>query len=411
MKGLNTSKDAGSLVHRSQDVRTACVIVDMDNDAYEKLRHTQALFRQACNLLVEIVCEDSDRKQRLWQRYNLHHVGYHRVREAVPQLGAQLTCNAVRVVSAAYKSLLRNNPKYVKDKKLALPKIVFKNVGIHLDARTLSFSKDRTSATVFTTQKRVNVRLCPGAFQQEILSGGQWRECELVYKRKRDSSQGQWQLHIVVTRDIELPDLLNLKKEEILGVDLGENNVAATSDGRLFKAGKLENDRDKYLSQRTRLQRNGSRNAKRQLKRISGRERRHVEHVNHTVSKSIVQEAVENNKRLIVLEDLTHIRERIKAGRRVRARLHRWPFRQLQQMIVDKATRVGIRVLLVDPRYTSKTCSECGAIGKRAKHRFECYCGYRAHSDLNAGRNLQGLGYLLMAQGPDVNRPNAASLL
>ena len=385
MKGLNTSKDAGSLVHRSQDVRTACVIVDMDNDAYEKLRHTQALFRQACNLLVEIVCEDSDRKQRLWQRYNLHHVGYHRVREAVPQLGAQLTCNAVRVVSAAYKSLLTNNPKYVKDKKLALPKIVFKNVGIHLDARTLSFSKDRTSATVFTTQKRVNVRLCPGAFQQEILSGGQWRECELVYKRK--------------------------KKEEILGVDLGENNVAATSDGRLFKAGKLKNDRDKYLSQRTRLQRNGSRNAKRQLKRISGRERRHVEHVNHTVSKSIVQEAVENNKRLIVLEDLTHIRERIKAGRRVRARLHRWPFRQLQQMIVDKATRVGIRVLLVDPRYTSKTCSECGAIGKRAKHRFECYCGYRAHSDLNAGRNLQGLGYLLMAQGPDVNRPNAASLL
>ena len=182
----------------------------MDNDAYEKLRHTQALFRQACNLLVEIVCEDSDRKQRLWQRYNLHHVGYHRVREAVPQLGAQLTCNAVRVVSAAYKSLLTNNPKYVKDKKLALPKIVFKNVGIHLDARTLSFSKDRTSATVFTTQKRVNVRLCPGAFQQEILSGGQWRECELVYKRKRDSSQGQWQLHIVVTRDIELPDLRNL---------------------------------------------------------------------------------------------------------------------------------------------------------------------------------------------------------
>ena len=179
MKGLNTSKDAGSLVHRSQDVRTACVIVDMDNDAYEKLRHTQALFRQACNLLVEIVCEDSDRKQRLWQRYNLHHVGYHRVREAVPQLGAQLTCNAVRVVSAAYKSLLTNNPKYVKDKKLALPKIVFKNVGIHLDARTLSFSKDRTSATVFTTQKRVNVRLCLGAFQQYNLE-----LTEIVYRTK-----------------------------------------------------------------------------------------------------------------------------------------------------------------------------------------------------------------------------------
>ena len=40
-------------------------------------------------------------------------------------------------------------------------------------------------------------------------------------------------------------------------------------------------------------------------------------------------------------------------------------------------------------------------------HRFECNCGYRAHSDLNAGRNLQGLGYRLVTQGPDVNRPDA----
>ena len=94
-------------------------------------------------------------------------------------------------------------------------------------------------------------------------------------------------------------------------------------------------------------------------------------------------------------------------GHKVRARLHRWPFRELQQMIVDKASRIGMRVMFVDPRYTSKTCSACGAIGKRKKHRFECHCGYRAHSDLNAGRNLHGLGYLLMTRGPDVNRPNA----
>lgn len=34
-------------------------------------------------------------------------------------------------------------------------------------------------------------------------------------------------------------------------------------------------------------------------------------------------------------------------------------------MIVDKACRVGIRVMFVDPKYTSQTCSACGAIGKR----------------------------------------------
>lgn len=98
----------------------------MDSDAFEKLQRTQALFRRACNLLVNIIREDTEKKLRLWQRYNLHHAGYYRVREAVPELGAQLVCNAVRAVSATYKTLLSNNPKYAKDKKLELPKIVFK---------------------------------------------------------------------------------------------------------------------------------------------------------------------------------------------------------------------------------------------------------------------------------------------
>ena len=60
----------------------------MDSDAFEKLQRTQALFRRACNLLVDIIREDPEKKLRLWQRFNLHHAGYYRVREAVPELGA-----------------------------------------------------------------------------------------------------------------------------------------------------------------------------------------------------------------------------------------------------------------------------------------------------------------------------------
>ena len=36
--------------------------------------------------------------------------------------------------------------------------------------------------------------------------------------------------------------------------------------------------------------------------------------------------------------------------------------------------------------------------------------GAHVHSDLNAGRNLQGLGYQLVTLGPAVNRPNATCL-
>ncbi|WP_337646057.1 transposase [Duodenibacillus massiliensis] len=83
-----------------------------------------------------------------------------------------------------------------------------------------------------------------------------------------------------------------------------------------------------------------------------------------------------------------------------RCRLHRWSFRELQEMIVYKAAAAGIRCVFLDPRYTSQTCSQCGAPGKRHKHGFRCsQCGHLAHSDLNASRNLQGLCRQLSAQG------------
>ncbi|MBO7173423.1 MAG: transposase [Burkholderiaceae bacterium] len=114
----------------------------------------------------------------------------------------------------------------------------------------------------------------------------------------------------------------------------------------------------------------------------------------------IVNEAKATGIQLLVLEDLTHIRDRIKANHRVQSRLHRWAFRELQEMIIYKGSMAGMVVIKVDPRYTSQTCSRCHKIGKRHKHRFVCeHCGFQAHSDLNASRNLQGLGCLQISQG------------
>ncbi|MDR0548281.1 MAG: transposase [Deltaproteobacteria bacterium] len=83
------------------------------------------------------------------------------------------------------------------------------------------------------------------------------------------------------------------------------------------------------------------------------------------------------------------MRERIKAGKRARTRLHRWAFRELQGFILYTARAAGIEVVFVNPAYTSQTCSKCGAKGKRAQHRSVCpMCGLRAHADVNAGLNL-----------------------
>lgn len=161
----------------------------------------------------------------------------------------------------------------------------------------------------------------------------------------------------------------------------------------IVSGAQLRHERDTYWALRRRLQSNGSKSAKQRLTRLSGREERHVRHINHELSKQLIHEAIRTHASLIALEDLTHIRDRIRAGKRVRSRLHRWAWRQLQTFIEYKAEAAGIRTVYVNPAYSSQTCSVCGQLGTRHKHRFTCSCGSFAHihSDVNASRNIAKL--------------------
>ena len=395
MKVLNTSKDAGKLVGLTKLSRTACVRLVVSPEDSVKLSETQALYREACNFVVPIVCKNKE--SRLWQRFSLHRAAYSKVREMFPALGSQLACNVIRSVSSAYKTELANHPEQLKESELKT--IRFKNPSVHLDKNTITYC-DNGTVRLYTLRGRAKATLAPGDYQRLLLASGTRKESNLVLHRGYGKSPDFWELHITIENDVQPVSPLELQtKEVMMGVDVGENNMAAASTGKLWKAGKLKHNRDKKKSLRTRLQRNGSRSAKQHLRKASRRERRHVAHVNHVVSREIVNEAKSKNKKLIILEDLTHIRERIKANLRVRTRLHRWPFRELPQMIVYKAVEEGMEVMFVDPHYTSQTCAHCGKLGARKKHRFQCSCGYRAHADLNASRNLLGLGYQLMSQG------------
>ena len=99
MKGLNTSKDAGKLVKLTKLNRTVCVRLTVSPEDSAKLSETHALYRDACNFVVPIVCKNKE--NRLWQRFSLHHVAYPKIRERFPALGAQLACNVIRSVSSA----------------------------------------------------------------------------------------------------------------------------------------------------------------------------------------------------------------------------------------------------------------------------------------------------------------------
>jgi IS605 OrfB family transposase len=178
-------------------------------------------------------------------------------------------------------------------------------------------------------------------------------------------------------------------------VDLGIVEIATTSAGQQFAGRILNRYRRRQNRLRAKLQRKNTTSAKRVLNRLRRRETRRARDVNHRISKSIVERA-ERTGHGIALEDLKGIRGRVRQAKKNRAALHSWSFAQLRDFITYKARRAGVPVVVVDPAYTSQSCSACGHTSRRnrpSRAVFACTgCSVVLHADVNASRNLARRG-------------------
>jgi putative transposase len=133
--------------------------------------------------------------------------------------------------------------------------------------------------------------------------------------------------------------------------------------------------------------------------------------VNHRISKQIVAEA-QRTKRAIALEDLKGIRSRVRARKLQRATLHSWSFAQLRSFLEYKAKMAGVRIVLVDPRNSSRTCPCCGHCAKENRPNqatFLCQrCGLAGLADLIAAVNIRVRGWAVVSQ-PNANAVGLAS--
>ncbi len=172
----------------------------------------------------------------------------------------------------------------------------------------------------------------------------------------------------------------------VLGIDLGVNNLAVTSDSEFYNSAKVKQIKRKFKYLRSKLQAKGTRSSKRLLKKLSGRETRWMAWINHNISKDIVSN-LNGNK--IVMENLKGIRK-TRRGKVMNYWISNWSFYQLQSFIEYKAVHIGIEVVRVKPNYTSQICHRCGRLGSRLSGCFSCsHCGLTSYSaDLNAARNL-----------------------
>lgn len=342
------------------------------NEQANLLLETMKEANTVCNAISDVAWQ-----KRIFNNFKLHHETYHAYKSTF-KLSSQVLIRCIAKVADAYKL----------DKKV---KREFNPLGsIGYDSRIMTY-KPNNIVSLWAIGGRIKIPfVCHNANYLPYIKG----EADLVYKKGK--------FYLFQTVDVPEEDIDDV--ESFVGVDFGLVSIATLSNGKEFNSKKLQDYREKRQKVRSSVQSKRTRGSKKLLKRLSGRERTTVSIINHTIAKQIVQLAKEENKG-IALENLKGIRfSSLKKGKKFRTRVGKWSFNQLRQYISYKGILNGVPIVLVSPRYTSKTCNKCHHIGNRKGKVFECNnCGHNEDADVNASKNIATLG-------ASINMPEKSSM-
>lgn len=318
--------------------------------------------------------------KRIFNNFKLHHEVYHAYKSTF-KLSSQVLVRCIAKVADAYKL----------DKKV---KREFRTLGsIGYDSRIITY-KPNNIVSLWAIGGRIKIPfVCHNPDYLPYIKG----EADLVYKKGK--------FYLFQTVDVPEEDIEDV--EEFVGCDFGLTDIVVTSDGVKHSADGLNKYREHRQKVRSSIQRKGTRGSKKLLKRLSGKERTTANLVNHTISKSIVKSAKEQGKG-ISIEDLTNIRFTSKRrNKKFRTKLGKWNFSDLRAKLEYKALLNGVKLVVVNPAYSSQTCHSCKHIGKRTNKVFKCTntnCNVGSiDSDYNASKVISLLGRTVNCAGESNN--------
>lgn len=378
------------------------------------LEELTSVYRDGCNFVSEYIFQN----HFLLNSAKLQELLYRDLR-TIYGLKSQMSISCIKTVVARYKTVrtqLSQKPYRYKDELdtwqsisktldwLWRPVLFSRPQADLVRNRDYSFVSAGQLLSINTLRGRIRVSFdVPTCFEEYFKEPWTFGVGKVV------SSNGEWYLHLSMTKEIAKEDAFSREDaKHVVGVDRGLRflqTVYDETDKTTFKSGKeILEKRAKFLEVRAQLQAKGTKSAKRALKRISGRENRWMTDVNHQLSKTLV--TIYGTDALFVLENLTGVSfsEEILNSRNKenKNQVRSWSFYQLGQFLTYKAEEIGSKVLEVDPAYTSQRCPKCGRIHKENRnHKTHTYicdrCNYQSNDDRIGAMNLQFLGTLYIS--------------
>lgn len=359
------------------------------------LLETMKEANKACDWISQRAFE-----RKIFKQFNLHKIVYHDCRKEF-NLTAQLVVRMISKVADSYKT----------DQKVQRR---FRELGaITYDDRIIRF-KINDIVSIWTTKGRLNIPFVCGGHQRNLLP---FRKGEVDLMTRR----GEFYLNAVC----DVPEDNPIIPVDIIGVDFGVCEIATDSTGESFSGKDVEAVRQKHFYQRQLLQHKASaqskdgkrpRNIHKLLKRKGKKESNFKKLTNHVISKKLVEKAKALNSG-IAIEDLKHIRKRIeKRFRRTqRSRISGWSFFDLRAKIEYKSKLSGVPIYFVDPRNTSRECSQCGYTDKanrKTQSEFVCIgCHFSINADFNASKIIRSRAIVNLLQSSETVDCHKSALL
>ena len=285
-----------------------------------------------------------------------------------------------------FKSKKRSNPSFYVD----TDKIQFN--GTHVKLEKLATSKKKSK------QKLNWIRLC----EHERIPYGK----DIRYINPRISFDGvNWWVAV----GIEYEENLEIPMNEGIGIDLGIEKLAVTSEVNIYKNINKTKEVKKLEKRKLRLQRHVSNKYEigregiryKKTKNIIKLENKlkilhqRITNIRHNYSHQITTEIIKRKPSFIVVEDLNisgmmknkHLSKAIQGQR----------LYEFYRQIKYKTEWNNIKLIVADRYYpSSKTCSNCGSYNKELKLSDRNYickeCGITLDRDINASMNLKAYG-------------------
>jgi putative transposase len=199
--------------------------------------------------------------------------------------------------------------------------------------------------------------------------------------------------------------------DKAVGVDLGIEHFATLSDGQVIDNPRFFKKEEKAIAK---IQRKLSKEKKGSVKRrklgkqaakIHRRIRNKRSDFCHKAARKLVQEY-----QYICVEDLNTKKMVQEAPRPLTKSILDASWNQFCQILTYKAAEAGRKVGMVNPAYTSQTCSRCGTIKTKTlseRHHKCLACGHSEHRDVNAAKNILAVGLHGLGLGPRSPRLSA----